>query len=448
MRVARTGPRSLAGVILGVVLVSLPGARADRPLMSLGELIDQSNHIVIGVVGDSFDGPAPGSVLMSVGVQEILLGPELQSFTLLGNSTDPSQPSPLPEGTWILAFLRHSGPALTGSLPAPDLLEPVWGDQGVMVIDEAAVGPIREIVEKAIKLGTSLRLGDVMEDLRAASPLPPGSLIASLLEELTLRVEPTEAPLLTEVACDDDVEFFPAAQLWAIERVGPLGVSTARPCLETFIQKGENRDRVIGSTEALGELGDPASLPVLLSLIRPLGRGPKIRRDLPGEIEPGPGPGGQEDPEDESDPDPDPGEEDPGEGPFLVPEAVAETFGGESLVLQTEPDGGTEPDDAPTDEPPGRRSDGGLTVASVLALGKIGDPAAVPDLFRLAREGNDLALHSTVVHALGLIGGPTVHGPLTAISKTHPNELVRHQARQTLERLHETAGHKGKGARR
>lgn len=80
----------------------------------------------------------------------------------------------------------------------------------------------------------------------------------------------------------------------------------------------------------------------------------------------------------------------------------------------------------------GRAADGGLSQSAVLAIGKLGDPSAVPDLMKLAKEGDDLALHSTAVHALGLIGGNRVIGALTEISKTHSNPLIREQAQETL----------------
>ena len=79
-------------------------------------------------------------------------------------------------------------------------------------------------------------------------------------------------------------------------------------------------------------------------------------------------------------------------------------------------------------------ADGGLRLEVVLAMGKIGDPAAVPALLKAAQTDDDLALHSTIVHALGLIGSKSLDA-LTEISKTHPNALVRTQAQQTLERV-------------
>jgi hypothetical protein len=84
-------------------------------------------------------------------------------------------------------------------------------------------------------------------------------------------------------------------------------------------------------------------------------------------------------------------------------------------------------------EEPGISRD--VTLSAVLALGKLGDPSVAPELMRLARQGDDFALHSTIVHALGLIGGPRVTGALTAISRTHANPLIREQAQQTLERI-------------
>lgn len=83
----------------------------------------------------------------------------------------------------------------------------------------------------------------------------------------------------------------------------------------------------------------------------------------------------------------------------------------------------------------GRPADGGLAVSLVLAMGKLRDPAAVSRLLTLASGEEDLALHSTVVHALGLIGGTEAVAALTTIGNSHPNALVRELARQALARL-------------
>jgi hypothetical protein len=74
-----------------------------------------------------------------------------------------------------------------------------------------------------------------------------------------------------------------------------------------------------------------------------------------------------------------------------------------------------------------------LTLAAVLALGKIRATAAVPALGRLSQRSRDLALSSTLVHSLGLIGGPDAVRELTHIAASHPHALVREQARHTAD---------------
>jgi len=74
----------------------------------------------------------------------------------------------------------------------------------------------------------------------------------------------------------------------------------------------------------------------------------------------------------------------------------------------------------------------------VLALGKIGDASAVPALIEVARQTNSLPLHATVVHALGLIGTPSVDAALDTIGRTHPNSSIREQALTTLQRVART----------
>jgi len=178
----------------------------------------------------------------------------------------------------------------------------------------------------------------------------------------------------------------------------------------------------IAATGALGDLKMAESVPVLLTLIEPL-PGHRVSDSKGNEELPPVRPAS--DPEDESSPAADPEERDSGI-------AIDDERPGTPSSL---PDGESEPDDVPSDDVLSRRGDGGLSDAAVLALGKIGDPCAVRDLSRLAGEGDDLSLHSTVVVALGLIGGKTAQGPLTSISKSHPNELVRELASQTLARL-------------
>jgi HEAT repeat protein len=77
------------------------------------------------------------------------------------------------------------------------------------------------------------------------------------------------------------------------------------------------------------------------------------------------------------------------------------------------------------------RRDADITMAAVLALGKIGDFRAVRAFGVLARAESNLALHSTVVQALGLVGGSDARDALVQIETSHPHPLVRAQALQT-----------------
>ena len=249
---------------------------------------------------------------------------------------------------------------------------------------------------------------------------PPPVLIGSLLEEMSARVTPSvDGAQLAQFACDGSV--LPAVQLWAIGQSGRLQIAGARPCLESLVNDPKNRAARIAATDALGDLKMAESVPVLLRLIEPL---PGQIIDSKGDEEP-PAVRPASDPEDESSPVADPDER--GSGIAIDDERPG--------TPSTLPDGDVEPDGVPSDDAVSRRADAGLSDAAVLALGKIGDPTAVRDLARVAGEGDDLSLHSTVVVALGLIGGEPVLEPLTTISKSHPNELVRELASQTLARL-------------
>jgi hypothetical protein len=62
----------------------------------------------------------------------------------------------------------------------------------------------------------------------------------------------------------------------------------------------------------------------------------------------------------------------------------------------------------------------------------------VPTLLKLAQQTASVPLHSTVVHALGLIGTPSVDTALDTISRTHPNPSIREQALTALQRVART----------
>jgi hypothetical protein len=82
-----------------------------------------------------------------------------------------------------------------------------------------------------------------------------------------------------------------------------------------------------------------------------------------------------------------------------------------------------------------RRADE-LALATVLALGKLRDPAAAAPVAALIDPARvDVALDTTVIHALGLIGSADARQSLERIRSTHASPLIRDQARRTAEAL-------------
>jgi hypothetical protein len=406
-----SGTRVQSLFVLLALLMGIPAAaRADRAVTPLGMLIGGADFIVIGVVTEVTPGQSPGDFSVAIEVEDLIKGTGLSRFTLEGSDRDEDSVHRLSPGTTLLAFLKNPGPV--GS--------PVSGEQGVVVVDERSLDDSREIVARALQLGDRLRLADVQDLMRKDSQAPQ-ALMGSLTEELGLRLTASDRPLIGEMACDPGGSFLPAVQLWAISRVGVLEVAEARSCLESMLPLANRPTLSIAAAEALGELAEQASVPALVSLLQTLPSDPRLFPDRRGDSTAATG---KVDPEDETDPAPDPDERsDPGETEVTPPP-----------TSPTEPDGEREPDGAPRQDGPNRGADAGLAEATILALGKIGDPAAVPLLFKIAREGDDLALHSTAVHALGLIGGNTVPFPLLVLSIIHPNPLIREQAKQTLAR--------------
>ena len=394
----------LAGAALALLMTA--PLHADEGLIPLGQLIGQAEAILIGRVTETR--PVGGDqYLMTVAVEETLKGTPPESVQISASPVDSPYIEPLPAGVRILTFLE------------PRTLQPVAGEQGIqMLAGDGAVRVASEIVRTAIAKGTGLQLRDVAPYLDSRERLL--MLIGALLEELSAHVTPAaDGTQLAQFACDGSV--MPAVQLWAIEQSGRLQIAAARPCLESLVRDPRDRDLRIAAAVALGDLKMAESVPVLLTLIAPL---PAHQTGSATGNEELPPVGPASDPEDVSSPVADP--EEHGSGVAVDDERPG--------TPSTLPDGETEPDEVPSDDVLSRRADGGLSDAAVLALGKIGDPAAVPDLSRVAGEGDDLSLHSTVVVALGLIGGEPVLEPLTSISKSHPNELVRELAGQTLAR--------------
>lgn len=396
----------LAGAALAL-LITAP-LHADSGLIPLGQLMGRAEVILVGSVTETR--PAGnGGYLMTVAVEQTLKGTPPESVRIFASSVDPTHIQPLSAGVRVLTFLE------------PRTLQPVGGEHGVMVLaGDGSVRVASEIVKTALAKGAALQLRDVAPYF-SSRETPPPALIGSLLEELSARVTPAaDGAQLAQLACDGSV--LPAVQLWAIGQSGRLQIAAARPCLESLAGDPANRATRIAAATALGDLKMAESVPVLLTLIAPL-PGHQVSESTGGEEMPPVPPAS--DPEDESSPVADPEERASGI-------AIDDERPGTPSSL---PDGEVEPDNVPSDDILSRRADGGLSDAAVLALGKIGDPSAVRDLSRVAGEGDDLSLHSTVVVALGLIGGEPVREPLASIRKSHPNELVRELAGQTLARL-------------
>lgn len=384
---------------------------ADQAVLPLGSLLGSPDAIVLGTVVDTRNGQLPGDFLLSVEVEETLKGNNLSQFVLQGNDRNSDSFPRLPKGTGILAFLQ---------LNASKGFDPVGGEQGVVVVDDPSADVSREIVLRGLKLGDDVALPDFDDLFKAGTPVPP-SLLDSLTQELSRKLTLKDQAFVGELACDPQGAFLPAVQLWAMGQVGPLAANDARPCLEDFLFDEKNGGRAIAAAEALGDLRDPGTVPALVKLLQSLPADQRLFGAAKrGDSNPV---AGKEDPEEENDPRPDPGEDsDPGELELLP-----------ANPPQSDGDGDREPDGAASNDRP--RFGGGLTEAAVLALGKIGDPAAIPFLVRIARLGDDFALHSTAVNAIAACDGSTKMGPLRALSRSHPNPLVRQQAREAYDRL-------------
>lgn len=348
-------------VILGVTLLASPSA-ADQAIVSLPQLIAQSTHIVIGTCREGQRSSGSSVVLFTVDVEQQLHGTMPNTFMLQTNAAEPEGPN-CGVGVRKLLFLRHrtQGTVEREAAPRRAAFDPVDGGAGVIEIaHDGAIAATAAIVQRALDPRSASRLTAFQDLLRRSATPPPRPLVAALLDGQR-GVAVADRALLAEMACDTEASYLPAAQLWAISQIGTLRVDRGRDCLEALVARGADRARRLAAVEALGDLGDGRSVPVIL--------------------------------------------------PFV--EAAA---GGPS-----------------TTKSPARDAD--LMMVSILALGKIRAAEAIPALARLAREQPDLALHSTVVHALGLIGGAESHRELTQIGTSHPHPLVRDQALRTATSL-------------
>jgi hypothetical protein len=84
--------------------------------------------------------------------------------------------------------------------------------------------------------------------------------------------------------------------------------------------------------------------------------------------------------------------------------------------------------------------DAGVRASALLALGDLGDPAALPDLCdRLAKDGNSM-VREAAAQSLGRIGDRTAEAALNAAVETDHKSKVRRAAREALEQIRARKG--------
>ncbi|MBI5503269.1 MAG: HEAT repeat domain-containing protein [Deltaproteobacteria bacterium] len=404
-------------LIAGGLSASRP-ARADYAVPALGSWIAQSDTVAFAAVAAITEGVPTGGFTLQLAIDEVLVGTQRTNWSVPGSDAFSDDVPRLPVGTIVLAFVPPT-PQAGG-----------YSEGRVIPLPESSKAEARTVIQTVVTKGAALRLADVSDRLRSSTAElgAPLVLLGMLLEELTLRVTTDEATGIAGIACTTDASFRKDAQLWAVARAGELRVAGARSCLEMMVGASDVRDFAIAAADALGDLGARESVTALLGLLPATQRDPKVKaRHAKSDVLVGAG--SSNEPEDESNPVPDTGES-PGESTDSYDGSAA---GGatspEDPELAGDPAKGARPDASR------RTGDGGLAVTAVLSLGKIGDPLAVPFLARIAKEGDNLALHSSVVSALGMIGDKRAIAALESIAKRHPNPLVRTQAAETLSRL-------------
>lgn len=72
-----------------------------------------------------------------------------------------------------------------------------------------------------------------------------------------------------------------------------------------------------------------------------------------------------------------------------------------------------------------------LKIAATCALGRIGDPVALPDLLELA-QSSDFHLQMAAIDALGDMGDSRAEPMLLKLLSEHPNDNVRYAAAEAL----------------
>ncbi|MEO0423803.1 MAG: HEAT repeat domain-containing protein [Pseudomonadota bacterium] len=432
-RTLATAGRALAAsTLLALAATTTTPALAEWRTTDLDDLMNASTNIAIADVVNVAPGVEPGSQIATLTLRSAFKGNPEPSFKLAGAERDPAMVH-FESGRTVIAFFNDI-PGEPGEVVAMD--------QGVATIVPAQANATNALLQLVQDKGANLRISDTLQYLQAGNPRVPRAMLAALLSQLDGSATLQDASAIRRLACRPQ-DFQPPAAFLGIRLTGLLAIQNARACLERHATTPSGA-YAIEAVSALGNFADPRSLQPLLSLI-PQGSPTPFPEGTDPQEQDGPGP--DFDPEEEGVPTPDPREESDDLPPRPTPEDAIDNGRDEpdddvsedddANDEQNPPGNVEEIDDAPydTDDESPRHHDGGLTSAAVLALGQLADPTAVPRIAAIAREGDNLGLHSTVVHALALIASDRARRELGAIATGHPNPIVRTSAQQALQRL-------------
>lgn len=266
--------------LLCIGLIAALGANpacAGVALPAWGALVRQADLIVLGIV-DKVATQPDGMQLGTVRIEETYAGEVTPTpggrrarIQIVGDPRDPDDVA-LVKGRRVLALLeRPDGERARPSEP----LHSVAGQLGVIEVDESALEPTRRWLEVLFGASNQLDLQLMEPLLRRSEPLPPRLLFAACLLELSERSADDggrsgaarDGDLLSQMACAERGVYWADARRWAFREGGIRKQVDTRPCLETVAASAEDEATRVAATEGLGDLGDAASVPLLLTLL-------------------------------------------------------------------------------------------------------------------------------------------------------------------------------------